>query len=348
MTQPRRKYVQRHYTVRFLAPAFLGNAAQDAQWRTPPFKALLRQWWRVAWMADQGYPRDIATMRHDEGLLFGHAWLEDDALTDQSGNTRKTAGRQSAVRLRLDTLPDGKRPAWQCGTQEGVTPLTTSIANSYAWFGLAKRGKNEPDRTAIQARGDESLRILKLAAPEESITRIDTAIRLIEQFGTLGSRSRGGWGSIALETHGSAPPNVSPEHVSLDWRDCLETDWARGIARCEKGAWVWESRRSFATWDKAMAAVAQERRDARQGLKQPASDLRKALGFAGNGRMPSPLRWKLFKHSDQNLKIRIFAMPHQIPAASGERLSARQLEQAWLKIASLLDQSDTFQRRTGA
>ena len=38
----------RTYTLRFLTPAFLGNADQNGQWRTPPIKALLRQWWRVA------------------------------------------------------------------------------------------------------------------------------------------------------------------------------------------------------------------------------------------------------------------------------------------------------------
>jgi CRISPR/Cas system CMR-associated protein Cmr1 (group 7 of RAMP superfamily) len=34
------------YLIRFVAPAFLGNADQDGQWRTPSIKALLRQWWR--------------------------------------------------------------------------------------------------------------------------------------------------------------------------------------------------------------------------------------------------------------------------------------------------------------
>jgi CRISPR-associated protein Cmr1 len=29
------------YTVSFTTPAFLGNAEQAGQWRTPPFKALL-------------------------------------------------------------------------------------------------------------------------------------------------------------------------------------------------------------------------------------------------------------------------------------------------------------------
>ena len=44
------------YQVRFLIPAFLGNAEQSGQWRTPPFKALLRHWWRMFRVA--GYSRD--------------------------------------------------------------------------------------------------------------------------------------------------------------------------------------------------------------------------------------------------------------------------------------------------
>ena len=31
-----------HYIVHFTTPAFLGNAKQYGQWRTPRFKALLR------------------------------------------------------------------------------------------------------------------------------------------------------------------------------------------------------------------------------------------------------------------------------------------------------------------
>ena len=50
------------YQVRFLTPAFLGNAEQGGQWRTPPFKALLRHWWRVVWVA--GYSRDADRVDH--------------------------------------------------------------------------------------------------------------------------------------------------------------------------------------------------------------------------------------------------------------------------------------------
>ena len=65
----------RRYQLSFTTPAFLGNARQDAQWRTPPIKALLRQWWRVAWAAERKFAGSVEDMRREEGLLFGNAWL---------------------------------------------------------------------------------------------------------------------------------------------------------------------------------------------------------------------------------------------------------------------------------
>ncbi|MGH6893265.1 MAG: CRISPR-associated ring nuclease Csm6 [Dongiaceae bacterium] len=95
------------YTVRFTSPAFL--AEQNGQWRTPPFKALLRQWWRVAYAAEHAFPKDTKAMRHEEGVLFGHAWLEDDR--DVRGG--KIAARKSLVRIRLDRWDEGKLRSWQ-------------------------------------------------------------------------------------------------------------------------------------------------------------------------------------------------------------------------------------------
>ena len=94
------------YSVRFLTPAFLGNAAQSGQWRTPPFKALLRQWWRVAVAWEEGY--DHEKLREREAVLFGHAWWKNDK--DKEG--RPVAARASAVRIRLDHWSEGKLRSW--------------------------------------------------------------------------------------------------------------------------------------------------------------------------------------------------------------------------------------------
>lgn len=57
----------RQFTIRFVTPAFLGNAEQDGQWRAPPFKHLLREWWRVAWAEANGFSNDYRSLREQEG-----------------------------------------------------------------------------------------------------------------------------------------------------------------------------------------------------------------------------------------------------------------------------------------
>ena len=93
------------YQVSFNTPAFLGNAEQQAQWRTPPFKALLRQWWRVVKAPDVGY--DHRKLLALENELFGSAG-------DDSG------GGRSKVQLRLSR--------WDAGT---LTELPRMAAHQH-------------------------------------------------------------------------------------------------------------------------------------------------------------------------------------------------------------------------
>ena len=81
------------YQVSFNTPAFLGNAQQEAQWRTPPFKALLRQWWRVVKAPEVAY--DYRALLKLENSLFGSAG-------DANG------GGRSQVQLRLSSWDVGK------------------------------------------------------------------------------------------------------------------------------------------------------------------------------------------------------------------------------------------------
>ena len=76
------------YRLSFATPAFLGNEQQQAQWRTPPLKALIRQWWRVVKAPQTGF--DVDKLRAAEGGLFGAA-SDDGAVKSH----------QSLVRLRL-------------------------------------------------------------------------------------------------------------------------------------------------------------------------------------------------------------------------------------------------------
>lgn len=319
------------YTLRFLTPAFLGDAEQNARWRTPPIKHALREWWRVAYAADRGYDINVADMRREEGLLFGHAWLEGDL--DERG--KNVAARQSRVRLRLlpapGTVPKTSEAVWGKGNKTGVEPLKANLDTSHAWFGLIKRGNGLPDRNRLEA---EEARVLALAYPDNEGEMIARTLRLMHRFATLGSRSRGGWGSVHIEGCEALTIKELRQYAQpLD--SCLERDWAAALGNDDVGLMLWQSRTFFKTWDEAMAQSARWRREVRGSLKRQ-KDLREALGFAGGGRMPSPLRWKLLK-TKAGLVLQAAAFPHSLPKDSGASMSIQDLRLAWRSVAAELD-----------
>ncbi|HXF91720.1 MAG TPA: RAMP superfamily CRISPR-associated protein [Nitrospiraceae bacterium] len=327
------------YTVQFLTPAFLGDAEQNGRWRTPPFKALLRQWWRVVYAADHNFNVNIEEMRREEGLLFGNAWLSHRV------NDREVADHcKSLVRLRLENVDGSPSEGWARGTQKGVAPLPTGLQTSYAWFGLVKRGGGLPDRTAIKPSIPEGKRRLHLVLPESHGGWIELTVRLIHTFGQVGTRSRGGWGSLEFQGLTSLE-GEDLSRFARSLQECLNSDWAMSLAQDQKGLCMWESTTGYETWEKAMQKIAEERKRVRTELRScKGKDLRIALGFAGDGRMPSPLRWKIFSRGNGKLGLRVFAMPHRLPADSGRTMSPDDLQTAWNTVLSAVDQSSVVKR----
>ena len=161
------------FTLEFLTPAFLGDATQSGRWRTPPIKALLRQYWRMAYAADKKFAVDVDAMRHEEGRLLGHAWLENDYCeASETGNRVQIAARKSAVRIRLSDWSPGKLKSWGGLEQGKVRHREAQKANfmvgPHAYLGYGpldgrggtqfsqKEDKEKKDNAAIQAGQDGS------------------------------------------------------------------------------------------------------------------------------------------------------------------------------------------------
>lgn len=309
----------RSLTIRFLTPAFLGDAEQAPGWRTPTIKHALRRWWRVAWIAKQGRNGSaLSQMRDAEGRLFG--------------DSREGWTRQSLVRLRLRGAAATPVNPWSGRSASGVAPIQASLDTSHAWFGLIQRGDRLPDRSRLEPGED---RQLVLAYPSTHKDEIDATLRLVNTFATLGTRARGGWGSLEIENESLLSVDALRGY-SRPLRDCLQRDWPATLAAGDRGPWVWRSRAPFPSWDEALAQGARWRREVRTTLKGP-PDLRKALGFAANGRMPNPLHWKLVKIGGQ-LTLQVAAFPHALPKDSQQQLEPVRLESAWKQVRDKLDQ----------
>jgi CRISPR-associated protein Cmr1 len=372
------KMIERRYTVRFLTPAFLGDVEQNGRWRTPPFKHLLREWWRVAYAAEKNFKVNLEEMRREEGLLFGHAWLDDDR--DERG--QKVAGRKSLVRIRLDRWDEGdlKRSQWpgdvfvthpEVKNREGrLVPVGNAL---YMGFGPLTY---DNQRRATTLKANAAIQVgeaaeLSIAVPDEHALRIRHALRLVHLYGTLGGRSRNGWGSYVLLPlplgEGRGEGTALSDTVPLrNWRDCLALDWPHAIGKDDDGALIWQTA-PHADWKALMrtlaivkiglrtqfklildtkagdrqlmkggkpAGINHARPHNRHWLSYPVTN-HSVAAWGSNTRLPNQLRFKVRRTEAGQLVGVIFHMPHLPPEAFRPNRDA--IEAVWACVHAFLD-----------
>ena len=354
------------YQVRFLTPAFLGNAEQSGQWRTPPFKALLRQWWRVVYAANKAFDVDLDEMRRAEGLLFGNAWLDGDF-------------RRSAVRIRLSKWTDGSLTRNQWGRQEldekirhpeVKQPVGPSL---YLGYGPLKVQRVGHGKFATVLKGNAAVQAgdavrFSIAAPESEVADIRAALALMNAYGTVGGRSRNGWGSLLIEPmNGSPSPDaglaISPADVQniggslfRPWREALKLDWPHAIGRDDNGPLVWRTGKPYPDWKALMRDLAilkiglrtmfvfpdtkpppHPRPLDRHWLSYPITR-HGTRQWDKNARLPNSLRFKTRSDPDDSKRLRgvVFHVPCLPPEEF--RPDARAIEKVWRTTHELLDE----------
>lgn len=327
----------RKYQIRFTTPGFMGNAKQSAQWRTPPIKAQLRQWWRMAYYAKHQSNFSVETMRKDEGHLFGNAWLDK-------------AFSKSLVRIRLDHWNEGKllKNNWK-GLNEVTHPEARSMpADIYLGYGPIdiKTGilKNN---AAIQVGENNQLSI---AAPEGDILLIEQAIWLMDKYGTLGGRSRNGWGSYMLT--GDSP--LRAVNAQQNWLTMINSDWPHAIGQDSKGALIWKTT-EHDEWRSLMKELAELKIALRthfkfsSGKNAAKPEDRHWLAYPvtnhnvrawENARLPNSLRFKVRQLPNQKLIGIVFHVPHLPPAKfSPDKEGKEAVKRVWTEVHRLLDAS---------
>ena len=294
--------------IRFLTPAFLGNAGQSGQWRTPPFKALLRQWWRVAWVARHGSVGGTEEMREEEGTLFGNA----------DPDTKKSC--KSKVQLRLEEWSDGKltneewpRTGGRPAGGRGFDPMR------YVGYGLLKNaGEMEQNRVPAIDCGDS--RVLRIAVTDVARDDVVAAVSLVGLYGSLGGRSRNGWGSLDITVNGTADSKFPK--ILRPWREALKSDWAHAIGYDEKGPLIWETG-EFQSWNELMKEFGDLRKKIRKKIKAP----------GGNTRSPNTIRFKA-RAAENSGRLRgvIFHMPCKPPHGIGTETGSADWEEAHTEL----------------
>lgn len=341
-------------SVRFHTPAFVGNADQEAQWRVPPFKAQLRQWWRVATVSAHPAAFDVAAMRRAEGALFGHAWLD-------------TAASKSQVRLRLSdwTLGTLKKERWTPLQKVDNGPAAIA-ADLYLGYGpVVPGGRSKPPtlkaNAAIQPGAAATLR---LACPVAAAAPIEQALALMNRFGTVGSRSRNGWGSYSLiAVDGELAPLRMPQRSLAD---ALRAPWPLAIGSDDQGALIWRTAPA-ADWRAVLVELTRVRIDVNRAFSKQAGkksgrvEDRHLLNLPVTDhpvrgweslRLPNSLRFKVrpAPENPEQLIGEVFHLPCLPPAEMHRRLAERRrdwqadLVALWRDVHALLDERPALQR----
>jgi CRISPR-associated protein Cmr1 len=330
------------YQVSFTTPAFLGNAEQQAQWRTPPFKALIRQWWRVVKAQEVDYSVDV--LRQTEGQLFGVA-------ADGSGESR-----QSRVRLRLKgwaagTLSNEKWPRAEIGNvdvgQGRSIPADVYIGYGPVLAASRKDGRPNPTlgRRAIDpAGGDNELRIgFARDTTGKQVAEIHDAITLANWFGGIGSRCRNGWGSVLFSGESLSRLPQSPSELQRYVRPldrCLDLDWPHAIGEDKNGPLVWTGK-PVRNWRDAVLALA----NARRAIRGAAKAFGRGQDISANQLIAYPVTqsgnraWGDKERIAGSLRLKVLAtdkgllplavhLPCTVPAELMDKLSSE--DQRWL------------------
>ena len=174
-------------TYRIVTPMFIGDAEQKAvDVRPPSFKGALRFWWRaLQWgKIRKDYQTDAEALRElhkQEGRLFGMA----------ANDKNKKAG-QSLFMLEIRAQPiktDKLITGWPTG----------AFGSGYMGYGLTGT-KDTPHRGGLPENQLFELNLwFKPEATDAEIQSIRESLEIFGLLGGLGSRSRRGFGSIALE-----------------------------------------------------------------------------------------------------------------------------------------------------
>ena len=350
------------YQVSFTTPAFLGNAEQQAQWRTPPIKALIRQWWRVVKAPQVRF--NVAELRTAEGALFGSA--SDDGAEKS---------HRSLLRLRLSGWDEGKLTSWPVGEPKekhpevnfpvgtdlylGFGPLEYDKASKGSALGTSKSSGQK--RTAIDDKAKAELRLMFPASYEPEL---HTALQLVAWFGTLGSRSRNGWGALQMANEHLKPltcTNLESLAVTRPLTECLQEEWPHAIGTDTTGPLVWKTRVT-GDWRNVMKELARIKIAFRtqpalslDGVAEGTVSGRHLLAYpvthhgvfgtawGGKGRLANQIRFKLLPEGNQLVGVIVHLpcrlpdeMASTLPPQERTNLDARQRE-IWQAVHAVLD-----------
>jgi CRISPR-associated protein Cmr1 len=229
------------YEGSFITPAFLGGADGQPELRASSFKAMLRWWWRVLY--GSAFP-SAQELLAEEKRIFGS--------TDGAAQVRISLSGK--VPIEKGNFPDGKRiEASHAGRSFKIKIL------DYLAFGVAQYDKAAHGTAYTREHLRQGCPFsLILTVPTELSEILKVTVNAFSAFGSLGSRSRNGFGSISLKTK-------SPDgHYERDWKTAKPMEFPTVNVRSR----LFQTKHLYSTWEDALSDIGILYRSARTGLER--------------------------------------------------------------------------------
>ncbi len=328
------------YRVSFSTPALLGSAEPTvAELRVPPFRSLLRSFWRVVYAAD-GEVLDTNAMLSAEQQIFG-------GVGGRGGGSESFRPRRSLVELAI-TNDKGKPTLYPIENGYEFTPKprrgSGELAQRLDYLGYPRVTTNNKvtsyKQSLLYTDKEFVLRVawpatdsLRSSLSEQQAEQLFCALELMSLFGTVGNRSRHGYGSFCMFNMDEDEPFYSSREklegelsrvaskYLRSWDRCFGEKmdmWPRSFASLENNSKlsVFMSEQSFSTIVDAMKSLSEVWSSAR---KKMGSD-KEVLGSQGKGRdvcaserWPSQLRAKIFPIEVEDRKRQFVVVLFQLP-----------------------------------
>jgi CRISPR-associated protein Cmr1 len=226
------------FDCEIITPMFLGNSKQEAELRAAPFKGLLRHWWRVANGATYS---DHTKLLAAENALFG----SPDEKTGGKSQVKIEVGTTSQLLpLKNNFINPGQIDHPECEKSNHKTnPL-----NYLAGMGLI-HFKNGILHSYFAPGGKFQL---KIEVSQSVIDELQTTLDLLGVFGSIGSRSRNGWGSFQWQED-----SLFKELTFHHFIKAFEHDYPCCLGKDEKGALCWQTHSPKNTWELCMKDLAE-------------------------------------------------------------------------------------------
>ena len=201
---------------------------------------------------------------------------------------------------------------------------------------------------------------LTLCLPKNCVPELLLVLAYIDAFGTLGSRCRNGWGSLALSGDDFNRESWINFNAK-DWHELVNgtRQYPTHLGKDDKGLLCWELKLPPKDWQAGMKALAEIYMNLRTSINIAPNGLQKRhiLGYPvthhnipnwgdGTGRMPSQLRLMVKRNEENHLVGRILHLPHRLPKPWEPQRLGQETE-VWQAIHQRLDKNTDLRRCGG-